>query len=74
MSEHIEGAVLYLDSGCTESFQFVGAFPILLDLGVRAICSLENMCSLDVVSMWWFCVAKIHLMLPVPYYVEVVEV
>ncbi|KAF2294324.1 hypothetical protein GH714_009306 [Hevea brasiliensis] len=49
MSEHIEGAILYLDSGCTESFQFAGVFPILLDLGVRAVCSLENLCSLDVI-------------------------
>ncbi|XP_058007351.1 sec1 family domain-containing protein MIP3 isoform X2 [Hevea brasiliensis] len=52
MSEHIEGAILYLDSGCTESFQFAGGFPILLDLGVRAVCSLENLCSLDVVINW----------------------
>ncbi|KAJ4729648.1 Sec1 family domain-containing protein MIP3 [Melia azedarach] len=52
ISEHIEGAVLYLDSGCTESFQFVGAFPVLLDLGVRAVCSLENMSPLDAVADW----------------------
>lgn len=51
MSEHVEGAILYLDSGCTESFQFIGAFPMLLEFGVRAICSLENMCSLDSVSI-----------------------
>ena len=50
MSEHIEGAILYLDSGCTESFQYMGAFPVLLDLGARAICGLENMSSLDAVS------------------------
>ncbi|KAK1562574.1 hypothetical protein Q3G72_014270 [Acer saccharum] len=47
MSEHIEGAILYLDSRCTESFQYMGAFPVLLDLGARAVCSLENMSSLD---------------------------
>ncbi|CAK7348137.1 unnamed protein product [Dovyalis caffra] len=52
ISEHVEGAILYLDSGCTESFQFAGAFPVLLDLGVRAICSLENMSSLDSVVNW----------------------
>lgn len=52
ISEHVEGAILYLDSGCTESFQFAGAFPVLLELGVRAICSLENMCSLDSVVNW----------------------
>lgn len=46
---HIEGSILYLDAGSTESFQFMGAFPVLLDLGVRAVCSLESMCSLDLV-------------------------
>lgn len=52
ISEHIEDATIYLDAGSTESFQFIGAFPVLLDLGVRAVCSLENMCSLDVVVDW----------------------
>eukprot|EP00257_Ricinus_communis_P018030 XP_015576615.1 sec1 family domain-containing protein MIP3 [Ricinus communis] len=52
ISEHIEGALLYLDSGCTESFQFAGIFPTLLELGARAVCSLENMCSLDAVANW----------------------
>ncbi|KAL5573771.1 hypothetical protein UlMin_023368 [Ulmus minor] len=47
ISEHIEGSILYLDAGSTESFQFMGAFPVLLDAGVRTVCSLENMCSLD---------------------------
>lgn len=50
ISEHIEGAIVYLDAGSTEGFQFIGAFPVLLDLGAQAICSLENMCELDVVS------------------------
>lgn len=49
ISEHIEGATVYLDAGCTESFQFIGALPVLLDLGACTVCSLENMCSLDVV-------------------------
>ncbi|GLT49767.1 hypothetical protein SLA2020_233010 [Shorea laevis] len=52
ISEHIEDATLYLDAGCSESFQFMGAFPMLLDLGVRAVCSLENMCSLDLAVDW----------------------
>ncbi|XP_075671605.1 sec1 family domain-containing protein MIP3 [Castanea sativa] len=52
ISEHIEDATLYLDAGSTESFQFIGAFPVLLDLGVRAVCSLENMSSLDAVVDW----------------------
>ncbi|KAJ9686119.1 hypothetical protein PVL29_015148 [Vitis rotundifolia] len=52
ISDHIEGATLYLDGGCTESFQFLGAFPLLLQLGVRAVCSLENMSPLDTVVDW----------------------
>ncbi|GAB4824875.1 Sec1 domain-containing protein mip3 [Ancistrocladus abbreviatus] len=52
IAEHIEGAIVYLDAGCTESFQFLGAFPLLLEHGVRAICSLENMCPLDTVVDW----------------------
>ncbi|KAL1821373.1 hypothetical protein ACET3Z_016242 [Daucus carota] len=52
ISEDIKGAVIYLDAGCTESFQLLGAFPLLLELGVQAICSLENMSPLDVVAGW----------------------
>lgn len=52
ISEHIKDAILYLDSGCTESFQLIGAFPVLLELGVRAVCSLENMSPLDSVVDW----------------------
>lgn len=52
ISEHIEGSIIYLDAGSTESFQFMGALPVLLDLGVRAVCSLENMCSLEQVVDW----------------------
>ncbi|TYI63201.1 hypothetical protein E1A91_D09G003400v1 [Gossypium mustelinum] len=52
ISEHIEGAIVYLDAGCTESFQLMGAFPLFLDLGARAVCSSENMCALDAVADW----------------------
>ncbi|CAJ1978791.1 unnamed protein product [Sphenostylis stenocarpa] len=52
ISEHIQDAIVYLDAGSTESFQFVGAYPVLLELGARAICSLENICALDVVVDW----------------------
>lgn len=52
ISEDIKDAVVYLDAGCTESFQILGAFPLLLELGVHAICSLENMSPLDVVAGW----------------------
>ncbi|KAA3456145.1 sec1 family domain-containing protein MIP3 isoform X1 [Gossypium australe] len=52
ISEHIEGSIVYLDAGCTESLQLVGAFPLFLDLGARAVCSSENMCALDAVADW----------------------
>ncbi|OVA13996.1 Sec1-like protein [Macleaya cordata] len=52
ISDHIEDAILYLDAGCTEAFQFLGAFPLLLELGARAVCSLENVSSLDAVVDW----------------------
>ncbi|OVA12407.1 Sec1-like protein [Macleaya cordata] len=52
ISEHIEDAILYLDAGCTEAFQFLGAFPLLLELGACAVCSLENVCFLDAVVDW----------------------
>lgn len=52
ISEHLEGATVYLDAGCTESFQFLGAIPLLLEHGVRAICSLENMSPIEMVADW----------------------
>ncbi|KAJ8755692.1 hypothetical protein K2173_022635 [Erythroxylum novogranatense] len=52
LAEHLEGALVYLDSGCTESFQFIGAFPLLLDYGACAVCSLENMSPLDATANW----------------------
>ncbi|CAL5212860.1 unnamed protein product [Lathyrus oleraceus] len=52
ISEHIEGAVVYLDAGATESFQFIGAYPVLLELGAWAVCSLENTSVLDAVGDW----------------------
>ncbi|KAM6546637.1 hypothetical protein CsatB_027373 [Cannabis sativa] len=52
IAEHVDGSIVYLDAGSTESFQLMGAFPVLLDLGARAVCSLENMCSSDQVVDW----------------------
>ncbi|XP_071724068.1 sec1 family domain-containing protein MIP3 [Rutidosis leptorrhynchoides] len=52
ISEHIEGAIVYLDAGCTESFQYSGAFSLLLEIGARAVCSLENVSPLDAVGDW----------------------
>jgi hypothetical protein len=51
IEEDVKDAIVYIDAGCTESFQFVGAFPLFLELGARAVCSLENMTSLDAVSL-----------------------
>ncbi|XXG47052.1 hypothetical protein AAC387_Pa02g1759 [Persea americana] len=52
ISDELSDAILYLDAGCSEAFQFLGAFSLLLELGVRAVCSLENMSSLDIVVDW----------------------
>ncbi|XP_073009516.1 sec1 family domain-containing protein MIP3 [Typha latifolia] len=52
VSDWISEAILYLDDGCLETFQFIGAFPLLLELGVRAVCNLENMSPLDATADW----------------------
>ncbi|XP_020245679.1 sec1 family domain-containing protein MIP3 isoform X2 [Asparagus officinalis] len=52
ISEEIKDAVVYLDAGCLEAFQFIGAFPLLLELGVHSVCSLENMSALDTTVGW----------------------
>ncbi|KAK9143479.1 hypothetical protein Syun_012879 [Stephania yunnanensis] len=52
ISEHLADSILYLDAGCTEAFQYLGAFPLLLELGVRSVCSLESNCPLDKVVDW----------------------
>ncbi|KAL3509125.1 hypothetical protein ACH5RR_028526 [Cinchona calisaya] len=52
MSDDIKDAIVYLDAGCTESFQFLGAFPLLLELGARAVCSLERTSPIDEVVSW----------------------
>ncbi|OAY84688.1 Sec1 family domain-containing protein MIP3 [Ananas comosus] len=52
ISDHIAGAILYVDAGCLEAFQLIGAFPLLLELGARAISSLENLSPLDAIVDW----------------------
>lgn len=52
ISAELEGAVIYMDAGCTESFKFLGAFPVLLEMGVLSVCSLESMSSLDMAIDW----------------------
>lgn len=52
VSEQLHEAVVYLDAGCTESFQYLGAFSLLLEHGARAVCCLENMSPLDMAADW----------------------
>ncbi|CAN6830683.1 unnamed protein product [Brassica oleracea] len=52
IEEDVKDAIVYIDAGCTESFQLAGAFPLFLELGARSVCSLENMTSLDAVADW----------------------
>ncbi|KAF0923176.1 hypothetical protein E2562_003387, partial [Oryza meyeriana var. granulata] len=49
IGDKIADALVYLDAGTLEAFQFIGAFPLLLELGACAICSLENASPLDAV-------------------------
>ncbi|XP_059301283.1 sec1 family domain-containing protein MIP3 isoform X1 [Lycium ferocissimum] len=52
ISDEIRDAIIYLDAGCTESFEILGAFTLFLELGAHAICSLEKMSPLDKVVDW----------------------
>ncbi|XP_015061614.1 sec1 family domain-containing protein MIP3 isoform X1 [Solanum pennellii] len=52
ISDEIRDAIIYLDAGCTESFEYVGAFSLFLELGAHSICSLEKMSPLDKVVDW----------------------
>ncbi|KAM7259648.1 hypothetical protein ACFE04_015389 [Oxalis oulophora] len=52
ISEHIEGAIVYVDAGCTESFQFTAAFPLFLQYGARAVCSFDDISPLHAVADW----------------------
>ncbi|EPS71932.1 hypothetical protein M569_02824, partial [Genlisea aurea] len=52
ISENIDDAIVYLDAGSTESFQLIEAFPLFLELGARAVCSLESISALDKVVGW----------------------
>lgn len=46
-----EDGILYMDAGAGEAFQFNGGLPSLLDLGARAICSLEQASPFDGVGL-----------------------
>ncbi|XP_062182504.1 sec1 family domain-containing protein MIP3-like [Phragmites australis] len=52
IGDEIVDSIVYADAGTLESFQFIGAFPLLLELGARAVCSLENASPLDAVADW----------------------
>ncbi|CAO2143406.1 unnamed protein product [Urochloa humidicola] len=52
IGDEIADAIVYVDAGTLEAFQFIGAFPLLLELGARAVCSLENASPLDAAADW----------------------
>lgn len=52
IGDEITDALVYLDAGTLEAFQFIGAFPLLLELGARAVCSLESTSPLDAAAEW----------------------
>ncbi|XP_062197233.1 sec1 family domain-containing protein MIP3-like [Phragmites australis] len=52
IGDEIVDSIVYVDAGTLEAFQFIGAFPLLLELGARAVCSLEKASPLDVVADW----------------------
>lgn len=49
MADEVEGGLLYVDEGAGESLHYMGGLPFVLQLGIRAICSLENASPLDAV-------------------------
>jgi hypothetical protein len=52
VGDDISDSIVYIDAGTLEAFQLIGAFPLLLELGARAVCSLENVSPLDAVRFW----------------------
>lgn len=52
VAEDAEDGILYMDAGAGEAFHFNGGLPSLLELGARAICSLENASPLDAVGLF----------------------
>ncbi|TVU04188.1 hypothetical protein EJB05_50213 [Eragrostis curvula] len=52
IGDEISESIMYIDAGTLEAFQFIGAFPLLLELGARAVCSLENASPLDAAADW----------------------
>ncbi|KAG6552592.1 hypothetical protein Mapa_005792 [Marchantia paleacea] len=52
VGEDVEDGILYMDAGAGEAFHFNGGLPSLLELGARAICSLENASPLDAAVSW----------------------
>ncbi|KAL6870757.1 hypothetical protein ACP4OV_014605 [Aristida adscensionis] len=52
IGDEITDSIVYIDAGTLEAFQFIGAFPLLLELGARAVCSLETASPLDAAADW----------------------
>lgn len=52
VADEVEGGLLYVDEGAGESLHYMGGLPFVLQLGIRAICSLENASPLDAAVAW----------------------
>lgn len=52
ISDQVLDSIFYLDAGSAEAFQYIGGLPVLLELGARAVCSLEHASPLDVAVCW----------------------
>lgn len=52
ISDQVLDSILYLDAGSAEAFQYIGGLPVLLELGVRSVCSLEHASPLDIAVCW----------------------
>jgi hypothetical protein len=57
VADEVEGALLYVDEGAGEALHYIGGLPFVLQLGVRAVCSLENASALDAVNFRFLCVS-----------------
>ncbi|CAM6109519.1 unnamed protein product [Calypogeia fissa] len=52
VQEDVEDGILYMDAGAGEAFHFNGGLPSMLELGARAICSLEQASPFDAAVSW----------------------
>jgi len=52
ISDQVLDSIFYLDAGSAEAFQYIGGLPVLLEFGVRSVCSLEHASPLDIAVCW----------------------